>query len=334
MLKSTIENTQNNGMFSNRRIHPFHYEEEKKDRLVLRIPERLMLNMSNSNTTEFTQSFIPSNVHLRNIKFDPNKLRQLKESVRGNRFQINYNPENIKRHKHPRVLMPLKNNCKIKAFSVESKQRKPYHKHLRSMSPSNSLLHERAQEATDEETPLFNKLVADKNISLPNSFRSHQPNMLHLPTENDKIMNLKSRKTRILDHIMPTSPGIMGVRSPLDHILNTRKISTGSEMNQLRVTQNRFDFSETKMPNGDNYIFSKPSVNESLNKFIKTHSRAQSERKVSEKQSVDSFLLKLEKNLRRNQERAMEDENDEFVKRIIYSEFTSPQRSHLDFTFH
>ena len=127
--------------------------------------------------------------------------------------------------------------------------------------------------------------------------------------------------------------GILGVKNPLDHIWSHKKSPSTSKDIELRVSKNRFDFSEQKQISND-YIFSKKLIEEGLPRIIKDYHKVKSESKHEEEKLSPNFLSKLENTLKKSRLRALE-EDEEMIKqkRIVYSEFTSPQRSDFDFTF-
>lgn len=127
--------------------------------------------------------------------------------------------------------------------------------------------------------------------------------------------------------------GILGVKNPLNYIWSHKKNPIVSKNIELRVSKNRFDFSEQKQPTND-YIFSKKYIEEGLPRIVKDPQKPHFEAKIEEEKLSPSFLSKLESTIRRNRRRALEDD-DEMInqKRMIYSEFTSPLRSDFDFTF-
>jgi hypothetical protein len=126
--------------------------------------------------------------------------------------------------------------------------------------------------------------------------------------------------------------GILGVKNPLNYIWSHKKNPSVSKNIELRVSKNKFDFSEQKQLTND-YLFSKKYMEEGLPKIVKDYQKSHSETKIEEEKLSLSFLTKLEDSIRKNRRRALEEDDMISNKRMIYSEFTSPLRSDFDFTF-
>lgn len=220
------------------------------------------------------------------------------------------------------------NNCKIKAFSVESKVRNKLRRNIRSISPSSSKLESINREGqsnlyADEDT-------LEVNFPYASSFQSFNSKPLK-PKEQDTFQHNSSKRHRILEQLSQKN-GILGVKNPLNYIWSHKKNPSVSKNIELRVSKNKFDFSEQKQLTND-YLFSKKYMEEGLPKIVKDYQKSHSETKIEEEKLSLSFLTKLEDSIRKNRRRALEEDDMISNKRMIYSEFTSPLRSDFDFTF-
>lgn len=228
-----------------------------------------------------------SNITLQRIKLDANKLKGLREAVKVNALPYLGRKDSSRRHKHPRVLLPQKNKCKIKAFSVESKQRSMYHKHNRSLSPMNSKVCGRMPSEGPNNTRLLSNVDSlDQESSFMNSFKNFVPKSLDSPSVSERIKNDKSRKHKILEKLQ-SDQSTLPFKNPLEYIWSSGKKQQNKKMNELQVTKNKFHFSESKNDLNRNYIFSQKHVNESLSKLLREQNQAQSQRKKEDQKSTE-----------------------------------------------
>ena len=125
---------------------------------------------------------------------------------------------------------------------------------------------------------------------------------------------------------------------PLDYSkINSKVVLTPSCTLGMLNQPLRYNMSEERSKQGNKYFMSNKKFSDSNSSLfpniIPKRIIPRKEEDDDEIRIPQTFLARLEKTLKSNRQRAMQEDDESIKKRIINSEFVSPEKKPFDFTF-
>jgi len=115
----------------------------------------------------------------------------------------------------------------------------------------------------------------DANVTFMSNFRSYHPSSFHTNKPSQSTQPSTIRRDKLIEQFS-SNQSLFKVKNPLDNILSTKRhVSTTKDV-EMRLSKNRFNFSE-KQTSNNHYVFSRMNLDDGLNRLIKDQKQEQSE---------------------------------------------------------